>query len=47
MDVSLPDDARHGLHDNDARKRRGNRASSVGAVLGGGREIARRFGGGE
>jgi hypothetical protein len=41
----LPDDARHGLPDDDVRKRRGSRASSVGAALGGGREIVRRFGG--
>jgi hypothetical protein len=42
-----PFDARHGLHDDDARKRRGSKASSVGAVVGGGREIVRRFRRGE
>jgi hypothetical protein len=29
----LPFDARHGLRDDDARKRRGSRASSVGELL--------------
>jgi hypothetical protein len=38
------DDARHGQA---AMKRRGSRASSIGAVLGGGRETVRRFGGEE
>jgi hypothetical protein len=36
-----------GSGEESARKRRGSKASSVGAVLGGGREIVRQFGGGE